>query len=84
MSDEMETPCYVIESNGFRDSVSYKDDWCYGRSEFLGTTATGARELIKEDIRRHFSKRNRIPIYYVSDHGNVSRARRITLRKAKG
>lgn len=27
MSDEMVTPCYVVASNGFRDSVTYVDDW---------------------------------------------------------
>jgi hypothetical protein len=84
MRDEMETPCYVISSNGFRDSVSYEDGWCYGPSEYIGCDddTRAARDVIKADIRANWNERNSIPVYFVSDHGNVSRVRRITLRKA--
>jgi hypothetical protein len=80
--DEIEKPCYVISSNGFRESVSYLDDWCYGKSEFLGETPSTehARELIKDHIRARIGERNNLPLYFVSDHGNVSRRRCIHLR----
>ena len=87
MSDYIETdfvtPCYVISSNGFRDSVSYQDDWCYGKSRHVGTTGgdENPRDLIKADIRQRPSERNGIPVYHVSDHGNVMRVRAIRLRK---
>ena len=79
----MDTPCYVIASNGFREQVSYQDDWCYGRSEHLGSAVEweDVREMIKAEIRRHWPERNGIPIYLVSDHGNVSRGRAIRLRR---
>lgn len=79
----METPCYVIASDGYRESVSYQDDWCYGRSQFLGTVTEleNARELIKDHIRQRPTERNGLPLYTVSDHGNENRARRITLRR---
>ena len=87
----METPCYVISSNGFRDSVSYKDDWCYGRSEHLGYATDfawnhrqeTARDLIKADIRQHLDERNGLPIYTISDHGNTERVRAIRLRRSR-
>lgn len=80
---DYEIPCYVIASDGFRESVSYQDDWCYGKSEHIGTVSgeENPRDLIKADIRRHFQERNRLPLYYVSDHGNMSRVRRVTLRR---
>lgn len=83
-NEGMETPCYVISSNGFRDSVSYQDDWCYGRSEYIGhdDDSRTARDIIKLDIREHFAERNGIPVYFVSDHGNIHRSRAIRLRKA--
>ena len=81
----MTTPCYVISSNGFRDSVSYVDNWCYGKSEYLGSPREvdygTTRSLIKDDIRRHFDERNGIPIYTISDHGNEGRTRAIRLRR---
>jgi hypothetical protein len=82
MSDDMTTPCYVISSNGFKDRVSYQDDWCYGRSEYIGAEddRRTARDVIKLDIRAHWNERNGIPIYFVSDHGNVHRSRAIRLR----
>jgi hypothetical protein len=80
---ELDTPCYVIRSDGFRDHVSYEDGWCYGRSRFLGTAAgdENPRDLIKADIRESFDDRNGLPVYFMSDHGNVSRARCVRLRK---
>jgi hypothetical protein len=78
----METPCYVIASNGFRDSVSYEDGWCYGKGEFLGHALNdNARDIIKAHIRKAPKERNGIPLYSVSDHGNISKLRRITLRR---
>ena len=79
----MTTPCYVISSNGFKDSLSYEDDWAYGKSEWLGHTTEWdeTRNLIKDDIRAHFDERNGIPIYSISDHGNESRVRSIRLRR---
>ena len=79
---DRQTPCYVISSNGFVDTVSYVDDWCYGSSAYIGRETKGrsARELIKADIRRHWDERNGIPLYFVSDHGNESRARSIRLQ----
>jgi hypothetical protein len=74
-------PCYVIASNGFKSSVSYEDDWCYGRSRHLATVASGERDVIKADIRRQPDERNGLPIYSISDHGNVSRVRAIRLRR---
>lgn len=80
---EMETPCYVITSNGYRDSVSYQDDWCYGASSYIGkeSETETARDLIKADIRAHWAERNGLPLYWVSDHGNVNRVRRVRLRR---
>lgn len=85
MRDDLETPCYVISSNGFRESVSYEDGWCYGPSRYIGhdTDSRTARDVIKLDIREQINERNGLPLYYISDHGNVSRLRRVTLR-AKG
>lgn len=84
MRDTLETPCYVISSNGFKDSISYEDDWCYGKSRYVGATGEGrdaAREIIKRDIRERFEERNGLPLYYVSDHGNIMRIRRVSLRR---
>jgi hypothetical protein len=82
MRDDIETPAYVITSNGFRDSVSYEDGWCYGKSRFIGSaTGDNARDLIKADIRACPNERNGLPVYSVSDHGNVQRIRAIRLRK---
>jgi hypothetical protein len=80
---ERETPCYVISSNGFRESVMYVDDWCYSKSGYIGTSADDdkLREMIKADIRAHWPERNGIPLYFVSDHGNESRLRSIRLRR---
>jgi hypothetical protein len=80
--NEMETPCYVISDTGFKTNVSYQDDWCYGASKFIGTIRhdEDARELIKQDIREN-KERNGIPVYHVSDHGNIFRVRAIRLRK---
>ena len=80
----MDTPCYVISSNEFKDSMSYEDGWCYGPSEYLGTAVdwSDVRDIIKADIRKHFAERNGLPIYTVSDHGNEGRTRAIRLRKA--
>lgn len=79
----MITPCYVISSNGFSDSVSYQDDWCYAQSAYLGHSASDVRpeDIIKADIRRHWDERNGIPIYFISDHGNERRTRAIRLRR---
>lgn len=82
MNEELETPCYIISTDGFRDTVSYKDDWCYGPSRHIATISNGdARDRIKADIRECPGERNGLPIYFVSDHGNVSRRRAIRLRK---
>lgn len=74
----MEGPCYVISSNGMRESAGYVDGWCYGPSEHLGY-GDDPRDIIKADIRKHW-ERNGIPCYFVSDHGNESRIRSIRLR----
>ena len=79
--DDLETPCYLIASDGFRDHVSYVDGWCYGETRYIGSTAGNPREIVKADIRERFDERNRLPLYIQSDHGNVERVRRITLRK---
>jgi len=80
--EDFDRPCYVIASNGFRESVSYEDDWCYGKSRQLGTTSgdEDPRDTIKADIRKAPAERNGLPLYFVSDHGNVSRRRAIRLR----
>lgn len=75
--DDLITPCYVIYSNGMRDTIEYRDDWCYAKTAQIGTT----RADIKRDIRKHWDERNGIPIYNVSDHGNVTRGRAIRLRR---
>jgi hypothetical protein len=82
MSDRI-TPCYVISSNGFTDKVSYQDDWGNGRSEYIGTEGgrTTAHDLIKTDIRQHWTERNGIPVYFISDHGNEERIRAVRLRR---
>lgn len=82
MRDDIDTPAYVISSNGFVYSVSYEDGWSNGPSRYLDTVDTyeEAREAIKADIRRH-PDCNRLPLYSVSDHGNISRIRRVSLRK---
>lgn len=73
-------PCFMISSNGMRDSVSLEETSGIGR--YLGREADGvtARDIIKSFIRSH-PDTNGLPLFYVSDHGNVSRMRRITLRK---
>ena len=83
MREDIETPAYVFSSDGFKTSVSYEDDWCYGKSEHIVTTASDeeARAAVKEHIRRKTQERNGIPCYMVSDHGNVHRTRAIRLRK---
>jgi len=81
--EDMITPCYVVSSNGFKDSLSYQDGWCYGASQYLGTSSDDdeIRRLIKADIRAHYDERNGIPMYFVSDHGNISRRRAVRLRR---
>lgn len=81
MNDAMDYPCFVISSNGFKDSVSLKED--PGLDRFLGSDAsTGmeTRDIIKDFIRRH-PDTNGLPLYFISDHGNIRRQRRVTLRK---
>ena len=75
--EEPETPCYIIGPKG----VSYQDDWCYGSSAYLGDAQGDdeAREIIKAHIRER-PERNGIPLYYLSDHGNLHRGRAIRLR----
>ena len=77
--EDFERPCYVIGDKG----VSYEDGWCYGKSRWLGRASDDAqtREIIKADIRKAMSERNGLPLYRVSDHGNVVRVRAITLRR---
>lgn len=77
---EMQTPCYVISDRG----ISYEDDWCYGKSEYIGRTADdwqGDLAILKADIRTHWNERNGIPLYKLSDHGNLHRSRSIRLRR---
>jgi len=76
-------PCYVITCNGFRLAVAYKDDWCYGPSRHLGTADDdeAARQIIKADIRQHWTERNGLPVWTISDHGNACRIRTIRLRR---
>lgn len=83
MNNELNAPCYVIaSSNGGRESVSYEDDWCYGKCEFLGIASNNnARDIIKRHILQAPNERNGLPLYYVNDHGNIIRQRPITLRK---
>jgi hypothetical protein len=73
--------CYVISCNGFRSEVAYFDG---DRGRYVGTvrpgTAATERALIAADIREH-PDRNGRPLFRVSDHGNISRARRVTLRR---
>ena len=73
------TPCYVIGSQG----VGYEDEWAYGPSEWLGHASdwSDVKAHIKADIRRHWTERNGIPIYTISDHGNEERVRSIRLRR---
>lgn len=80
--DELQKPCYVISSNGFKDFVTYEDDWCFGPSRFLGQFVEydDARNCIKADIRAQIGERNGLPLYTVSDHGNINRIRTIKLR----
>ena len=70
---------YTISSNGFRETISYDDE---GRARYVSTVAGDAswRDVVKDDIRQH-PDRNGAPCQYVSDHGNVSRVRRVTLRR---
>ena len=85
--EDFERPCYVIGDKG----VSYEDGWCYGPSRYLGRARDFAlnhrteteREIIKADIRKAMSERNGLPLYRVSDHGNVERVRAITLRRER-
>jgi hypothetical protein len=78
-----DTPCYVARSDGWRTHVSYQDDWCYGPSQHVATLSVDDwRATVRADVRRH-PERNRIPLYWVSDHGNVNRVRRITLRNLR-
>jgi len=82
MTDEMVTPCYVIGDK----HVTYQDDWCYGRSMMLGSKPLDdveARQWIKAHIRECPEERNGLPLYYVSDHGNVHKARAIRLRRVQ-
>lgn len=83
MREDFDRPCYVVSSNGFRDSVSYEDGWCYGPSRFLGTAVEESeiKTLIHADIRAKFEERNGLPLYFVSDHGNISRRRSVRLRR---
>jgi hypothetical protein len=78
MKPDMETPCYVIGDKG----VSYEDGWCWGRTEVLGPAGSDAesRALIYAHIRQAPEERNGIRLYYLSDHGNLHRARAIRLR----
>ena len=78
-----QTPCYVIRTNGFKDFVSYEDDWCYAGSTYLGAGEDDPRDIIKADIRDHWNERNGLPIYFISDHGNEFRVRAIRLTKQK-
>ena len=79
----MEYPCYVIASDGMRLHASYRTE--NGEPHHLRTHAEDkvVRDAIKEHIRQDFQWRNRIPLYSVSDHGNVMQVRRITLRRPK-
>lgn len=76
-SDGFERPCYVIGPKG----ASYEDGWCYGKSRYLGDAHDDdkARALIHADIRAN-PEQNGLPLFYLSDHGNVHRSRAITLR----
>jgi hypothetical protein len=78
MSELVEGPAYVISDKG----VSYEDGWCYGPSRFLGRYGDDddARALIHSDIRKAWSERNGLPLYYLSDHGNLHKSRAIRLR----
>jgi hypothetical protein len=79
---DIQGPAYVISSNGYKNTVSYIDDWCYGKTAHLGTVSVDdPRQIIKRHIRERFDERNGLPLYFVSDHGNISRQRRVTLRK---
>jgi hypothetical protein len=77
-ADDIDRPAYVIGPKG----ASYEDGWCYGRSRYLGDAVddAAARALIHADIRQH-PDRNGLPLYYLSDHGNLHRSRAIVLRR---
>lgn len=77
--NEMDRPCYVIGPKG----ASYEDGWCYGKSRYLGDAGGDdqARAMIHADIRAQPTERNGLPLYYLSDHGNLHRSRAIRLRK---
>lgn len=77
-------PCYIIDDGARGGSlVSYKDGWCYGPDRVLGRVIDNeeeARDIIARDIREAFDERNGLPVFRVSDHGNVMQVRRVTLR----
>ena len=79
----IEYPCYIISSNGFRDSVSFQYDEGYGKYVGQDDSETTSRDIIKTDIRTgaNWNERNGVPVYFVSDHGNLMQVRRVTLRK---
>lgn len=86
MLGEIDGPAYIIsDTNGWRITATYYDGWCYGPSACLyderGGSHEAAREKIKRHIRQNPSERNSLPLYHVSDHGNVERRRAIRLRK---
>lgn len=78
-ADGKVTPCYVIGPKG----VSYEDGWCYGASRYLGNAVEDgdARALIHADVRKAPGERNGLPLYYLSDHGNLHRSRAVRLRR---
>jgi hypothetical protein len=76
---------YVISCNGFRSEISYYDGErpihvATVRPNVDSDTYAAERQAIADDIRSHHD-RNRMPLFFVSDHGNVSRRRRVTLRR---
>lgn len=81
MDTQIEGPAYVYDDGTSR--LSYVDDWCYSATRYIGRYVEweSAREAIKADIRQAPAERNGLPIYTVSDHGNVGRTRAIRLRK---
>lgn len=74
---EIDRPCYVISDTDTRrgTQVSYEDGWCYGKSEYLGEARADddPRAIINQHARQKVDERNGLPVYYVSDHGNVDR-----------
>jgi hypothetical protein len=83
MAEQMIIPAYVISDTGYSCVVSYQDDWCYGKSRPLGRASSHehARKLIKVDIRQGYDERNGLPVYHISDHGNLQRIRCVRLRR---